>query len=136
MRTLNPVDFAEMAVSSGNGDEAIIVLDLVNSGSGSRWAQQFPCLENDTINMLDDGVTFLHFSSTREAIDKFERLTLDCAENGTGGLIGGTISLVMTPWGEDDGVESLSWDLHDDTRPVFVPQGRGAWRYETIAERI
>ena len=55
-----------------------------------------------------------------EAIRTFERLTSDCAENDTGGMISGTITIVTTPFGQDDGVETHEWDLHDDSRPVFT----------------
>ena len=134
MRTLCPIDFAEMAVQAGNGQESVIVLDLHNSGSDSRWRQQFPDLDDETIGLLANGsVVFLHFDRFLSAAQTFETLALQCAESGPGGLVGGTISLVATPYGEDDGVETTSWELDSDSRPVW---GQGRWTYEQIADRL
>lgn len=134
MRTLCPIDFAEMAVQAGNGQESVIVLDLHNSGSDSRWRSQFPDLDDETINLLTDGsVVFLHFDRFMDAAQTFETLALQCAQNGTGGLIGGKLTLVNTPLDQDDGVESRSWSLDDDHRPVFAGS---RWTDEIIVDRI
>lgn len=130
MTAMDPVDFARMAV--GATDDSIIVLQLHNSGGSSRWGQQFPSLSSEQLNMIDD-TAFLHFDSWIEAARTFERLTADCAENDTGGLISGAITLVCRPNGEDDGIETHEWDLNDSVRPVFRNR---AWTNEQIVERI
>lgn len=132
MRALNAVDIAGMAVSISNS--TFVVLELENNGSSSRWSAQFPSLDDDTLRMLH-GPVFLEYASWLEAADAFARLTADCAAGDTGGLITGTITFVGTPFNEDDGIETVAWDLHEETRPVFTREGC-TWTHQTIADRI
>lgn len=138
MRALNAIDIAGMAVSSSNS--TFLVLELDNGGSSSRYKAQFPSLGDTTLDMLtapsmSGAPVFLEYAGWLEAADAFARLTADCAENDTGGLITGTITFVGTPFNEDDGIETVAWDLIEDSRPVFSRTGC-TWTREAIAERI
>ena len=126
MIALSAVDLAKMTVTATDG--SLVVLDLTNSGNSLRWSEAFPSLTGDQLAMLDE-VTFLQFGSWREAVDTFQRLTLDASQNGVGSLIAGTITLACRPFNEDDGVETWAWEFGDDSRPVFRDC---RWSYEDI----
>jgi hypothetical protein len=126
----NAVEMAEMTVSGS--DMTIIVLELANTGSSSRWTDRFPSLSAEQIEKLQ-GATFLVYPNIIDACDAFERLTADCAAAGPVDLVTGTITLVHAPFGEDDGVDRMFWDLDDTTRPV---RNGKSWKHEMIADRI
>ena len=132
MRSMNAVQMAEQAISTSNA--TIIVIDVANGGSSSRWAQAFPSLDAAAQAKLDDGATFLSFGSWLDAAARFERLTADCAEHaGRGVIMVGAITLVCRPFDEDDGTETHAWELDDDSRPVFRDL---TWTREAITDRI
>ena len=132
MKMLTAIEIAELTVLRGNGDSSIIVLELINNGNDSRWRHQFPDLTTEQINALDE-TAFMTFGNRQKACDMFQELTQACAENGTGGLIEGTITLVVPDSRDDDQVEILPWDLSSETRPVL---DGGRWKDEMIVERI
>lgn len=132
MKTLNALAIAQNVIADRTGDAGIVLLELHNGGGSQNWGRQFPSLSDDQLDMIDE-TAFMQCDSAREARDLFQRLTLDCAENGTGGLIGGTITLVVRDECESDDVETLAWDLDSKTRPVFED---GDWRDDLIVDRI
>ena len=137
MRTLSPIDMAQMAVSSS--DSSYVVLELENMGMERHWNLQFPTLDAETLSAVaKTGVAFLEYDSRQEAVEAFERITLDCATNDTGDFIKGTVTFVSTEYGKDDGHDTMSWDIDDETRPVFraAEHRRPAWTCETIMDRI
>jgi len=132
MKMLNAIEIAELTVLRGNGDSSVIVLELYNGGGSQNWGRQFPSLTSEQLNALDE-TAFMTFENRQKACDMFQELTLACGENGTGGLIGGTITLVVPHAREDDEVETITWELDEKTRPVL--EG-GVWKDEIIVERI
>lgn len=132
MNTLNAVQIAELAVLRGNGESGFVVLDLYNAGNPINWLRQFPSMTDDQREMLDSA-TFLQCETRKEACDLFQSLTKDCGDNGTGGIISGTITLVVPDARHDDEVETLTWELDEKTRPVLDGT---TWRDEMIVDRI
>lgn len=128
---LGSIDIAKMAVSTTNSH--FVILEIENNGSSSRWSSHFPSLTGELLeHLMSQNTTFLKYGSRDEAIAAFERLTLDCGQEGIG-VMTGEITLVTVPLGEDYGYEVIEWELDEDTRPVW--DGR-EWNHETIVERI
>ncbi len=132
MNTLNAVQIAELAVLRGNGESSFVVLDLYNGGGSQNWGRQFPSMTTEQLNMIDE-TAFLQCDTRKEACDLFQSLTKDCGDNGTGGIISGTITLVVPDARHDDEVETLTWELDEKTRPVLDGT---TWKDEIIVDRI
>lgn len=129
MRAMNSIEIASMAVSNTNS--TFIVIELDTGGPSSRWAEQFPTLDVNSLDM--DRPVFLEYGTWLEAANAFDRITADCVAANTGSP--GTITFVGTPYNEDDGVATFSWDMQDNARPVFSTESR-QWNYVEIAERV
>jgi hypothetical protein len=133
MRILNSIDIAEMVVKSSDGDLSIIVLDVHNDGSTSRWAEAFPSLDAEELQSLGEAA-FLQVATRQEANDVFMRLTRDCAASGSGTVVHGFITLVTPHARHDDETEVRNWDLESPTLPVTV--NHVDWTEEVIVDRL
>lgn len=89
-------------------------------------------MTTEQLNMIDE-TTFFECDTAKEARDLFQNLTKDCGNNGSGGMISGTMTLVVPHPRHDDEVETLTWDLDEKTRPVLED---GVWKDEMIVDRI
>ena len=89
-------------------------------------------MTGDQLDMLDSA-TFLQCDTRKEACDLFQSLAKDCGDNGSRGMISGTMTLVVPHPRHDDEVETLTWDLDEKTRPVLED---GVWKDEMIVDRI
>lgn len=114
--------------------QSIIVVDIQNAGSDSRFGQQLPSIDWDEVD-ASAPFCIVHPNKAKAAA-AFEALCLESCENDTG-MISGKISLVtprITSGMPDPvGADILAWDVEDATRPVLRD---GAWTDEMIADRV
>lgn len=128
---LDTIGMAKIAVSTTGSH--FVVVEVENNGSSSRWSSHFPSLAGELLDgLMSRDTTFLKYDSRNDAVTAFERLTLDCGQEGIGVMMG-KITLVTVPLGQDYGYEVIEWELDEDNRPVW--DGR-EWNHETIVERI
>ncbi len=122
--TLNAIEMAS-ALNAATGN-SIIVLNLINNGSSSRWHAALPSLSGDELNAVDE-VMFMTFDNASDANIRFNELIDGLADEHVC-LISGTISLISS---ED---EPLTWDVEESTRPLWSDMY--GWGNDNILHRL